>query len=51
MDLEKRKLLKKVHMLDPTIENLNDILIQLDEDLNYQYPEEEESLDNNNQYQ
>ncbi len=34
----------QVTMIDQIIENLNDILIQLDEDLNFQYPEDDDDL-------
>ena len=43
LDLENRRQNKIVNQLDPIIENISSILIDLDEDLNFQYPDEEDS--------
>eukprot|EP00347_Sterkiella_histriomuscorum_P010269 403376945 len=49
LEMENRRQNKVVNQLDPIIENISSILIDLDEDLNFQYPEEEDSQQDANQ--
>jgi hypothetical protein len=45
-DLQERRKNNTTHLFDSVIANLYDVLLQLDEDINYQYPEDEEVLIN-----